>query len=45
MEQTPLTVGTPEQVIEKTLTFRDYAGDYQRRLFTDLVHERAERQD
>ncbi|MFC0582545.1 LLM class flavin-dependent oxidoreductase [Micrococcoides hystricis] len=33
MEQTPLTVGTPEQVIEKTLSFRDYAGDYQRQLF------------
>ncbi|MGP4091945.1 LLM class flavin-dependent oxidoreductase [Streptomyces sp. KR55] len=33
MEQTPLTVGTPEQVIEKTLTFREYAGDYQRQLF------------
>ncbi|WP_042379372.1 LLM class flavin-dependent oxidoreductase [Streptacidiphilus melanogenes] len=31
--QTPLTVGTPEQVIEKTLSFRDYAGDYQRQLF------------
>ena len=33
MEQTPLTVGTPEQVIEKTLSFREYAGDYQRQLF------------
>ncbi|MFJ8111703.1 LLM class flavin-dependent oxidoreductase [Streptomyces sp. NPDC096132] len=33
MRQTPLTVGTPEQVIEKTLTFREYAGDYQRQLF------------
>ncbi|WOC13128.1 LLM class flavin-dependent oxidoreductase [Gordonia sp. MP11Mi] len=32
-EMTPLTVGTPEQVIEKTLTFADYAGDYQRQLF------------
>lgn len=31
--QTPLTVGTPEQVIEKTLTFREYVGDYQRQLF------------
>ncbi|PLC11749.1 5,10-methylene tetrahydromethanopterin reductase [Kocuria flava] len=31
--QTPLTVGTPEQVVEKTLGFRDYAGDYQRQLF------------
>ncbi|MEU5873569.1 LLM class flavin-dependent oxidoreductase [Glycomyces sp. NPDC047369] len=33
MERTPLTVGTPEQVIEKTLGFRDYVGDYQRQLF------------
>ncbi|MER5227994.1 LLM class flavin-dependent oxidoreductase [Streptomyces flaveus] len=33
MEQTPLTVGTPEQVIEKTLTFREHFGDYQRQLF------------
>lgn len=32
-EQTPLTVGTPEQVIEKTLGFRDHVGDYQRQLF------------
>ena len=32
-EMTPLTVGTPEQVIAKTLTFADYAGDYQRQLF------------
>jgi putative FMN-dependent luciferase-like monooxygenase len=32
-EQTPLTVGTPEQVIEKTLTFADFFGDYQRQLF------------
>jgi putative FMN-dependent luciferase-like monooxygenase len=31
--QTPLTVGSPEQVIERTLGFRDYAGDYQRQLF------------
>ncbi|MEY9849685.1 putative FMN-dependent luciferase-like monooxygenase [Streptacidiphilus sp. BW17] len=31
--ETPLTVGSPEQVIEKTLSFRDYAGDYQRQLF------------
>ena len=29
----PLTVGTPEQVIERTLSFRDYVGDYQRQLF------------
>jgi hypothetical protein len=32
-DQTPLTVGSPQQVIEKTLAFRDYAGDYQRQLF------------
>ncbi|WP_336670386.1 LLM class flavin-dependent oxidoreductase [Tsukamurella sp. USMM236] len=32
-QMTPLTVGTPEQVIEKTLAFADYAGDYQRQLF------------
>ncbi|MDG4832596.1 LLM class flavin-dependent oxidoreductase [Solwaraspora sp. WMMD1047] len=32
-EQTPLTVGTPEQVIERTLTFREHVGDYQRQLF------------
>ncbi len=33
MDQTPLTVGSPQQVIEKTLAFREYAGDYQRQLF------------
>jgi putative FMN-dependent luciferase-like monooxygenase len=32
-EQTPLTVGSPQQVIEKTLRFREYFGDYQRQLF------------
>ncbi|OXS79886.1 LLM class flavin-dependent oxidoreductase [Kocuria marina] len=32
-EQTPLTVGSPQQVIERTLSFRGYAGDYQRQLF------------
>ncbi|MFE7381657.1 LLM class flavin-dependent oxidoreductase [Streptomyces zhihengii] len=32
-EQTPLTVGSPEQVIERTLGFRDAVGDYQRQLF------------
>ena len=30
--QTPLTVGSPQQVIDRTLGFRDYAGDYQRQL-------------
>ena len=32
-KMTPLTVGTPEQVIERTLTFADWVGDYQRQLF------------
>src|SRR6478609_232471 len=31
--QTPLTVGSPQQVIERTLGFRDYVGDYQRQLW------------
>ncbi len=31
--QTPLTVGSPQEVIERTLGFRDYAGDYQRQLW------------
>ncbi|OLT45269.1 5,10-methylene tetrahydromethanopterin reductase [Saccharomonospora sp. CUA-673] len=31
--QTPLTVGSPQQVIDRTLTFRDNVGDYQRQLF------------
>jgi putative FMN-dependent luciferase-like monooxygenase len=31
--QTPLTVGSPQQVIDRTLSFRDYVGDYQRQLF------------
>src|SRR3712207_9240354 len=31
--ETPLTVGSPQQVIERTLCFRDYVGDYQRQLF------------
>jgi putative FMN-dependent luciferase-like monooxygenase len=33
MRDTPLTVGSPDQVIEKTLKFREYFGDYQRQLF------------
>jgi len=49
-ELTPLTVGTPEQVIERTLGFADYVGDYQRQLFlmdhaglpTDVVLEQLE---
>jgi putative FMN-dependent luciferase-like monooxygenase len=32
-DQTPLTVGSPQQVLEKTLTFREFFGDYQRQLF------------
>jgi hypothetical protein len=32
-EQTPLTVGSPQQVIERTLSFRQIVGDYQRQLF------------
>lgn len=30
---TPLTVGTVEQVIERTMQFADWVGDYQRQLF------------
>ncbi|MFI5504068.1 LLM class flavin-dependent oxidoreductase [Corynebacterium kutscheri] len=30
---TPLTVGTPEQVIERYLSYADAVGDYQRQLF------------
>ena len=49
-ELTPLTVGTPEQVIERTLGFADYVGDYQRQLFlidhaglpTEVVLEQLE---
>ncbi|MGB0099630.1 MAG: 5,10-methylene tetrahydromethanopterin reductase, partial [Nocardioides sp.] len=32
-EATPLTVGSPQQVLERTLSFREYVGDYQRQLF------------
>ncbi len=31
--QTPLTVGSPQQVLERTLGFREHVGDYQRQLF------------
>ncbi|MFF5701905.1 CE1758 family FMN-dependent luciferase-like monooxygenase [Streptomyces sp. NPDC012794] len=31
--RTPLAVGSPDQVIEKVLTFREVYGDYQRQLF------------
>lgn len=30
---TPLTVGTVEQVVERTMQFADWVGDYQRQLF------------
>jgi putative FMN-dependent luciferase-like monooxygenase len=33
MAQTPLTVGTPQQVIERYAAMRDHVGDYQRQLF------------
>lgn len=33
MGQTPLSVGSPQEVIDKTLTFRESFGDYQRQLF------------
>jgi putative FMN-dependent luciferase-like monooxygenase len=33
MDQTPLTVGSPQQVIDRTLGFREFVGDYQRQLF------------
>jgi putative FMN-dependent luciferase-like monooxygenase len=33
MRATPLSVGSPQEVIEKTLTFRDHFGDYQRQMF------------
>jgi len=32
-ELTPLSVGSPQEVIDKTLTFREHFGDYQRQLF------------
>ena len=33
MADTALTVGSPQEVIERTLSFRDTVGDYQRQLF------------
>lgn len=33
MAETPLTVGSPQQVIDRTLSFREYVGDYQRQMF------------
>src|SRR5262249_6144972 len=32
-ELTPVSVGSPQEVIDKTLTFREHFGDYQRQLF------------
>ncbi|MGB3829107.1 MAG: LLM class flavin-dependent oxidoreductase [Ornithinimicrobium sp.] len=33
VRETPLTVGSPQQVIERTLSFADEVGDYQRQMF------------
>ena len=33
MDETPLTVGSPQEMIDKTLSFRDSFGDYHRQLF------------
>jgi hypothetical protein len=33
MDETPLSVGSPQQVIDRTMKFREYFGDYQRQLF------------
>ncbi|WP_247045414.1 LLM class flavin-dependent oxidoreductase [Arthrobacter rhizosphaerae] len=33
MESTPMSVGSPQQVIDKTLTFQEGFGDYQRQLW------------
>ena len=33
IDLTPLAVGSPQEVIDKVLTYRDYVGDYQRQLF------------
>lgn len=50
MEMTPLTVGSPQQVIDRTLQFREWVGDYQRQMFlidhaglpTDVVLEQLD---
>ncbi|WP_022885680.1 CE1758 family FMN-dependent luciferase-like monooxygenase [Glaciibacter superstes] len=34
MKSTPLSVGSPQEIIDKTLTFQDGFGDYQRQLFS-----------
>lgn len=33
MAETPLIVGSPQEVIDRILSFREWAGDYQRQLF------------
>jgi len=33
MAQTPMTIGSPQEVIDRTLGFREIVGDYQRQLF------------
>jgi putative FMN-dependent luciferase-like monooxygenase len=33
MAQTPLTVGSPQEVVDRTLGFREVVGDYQRQMF------------
>jgi putative FMN-dependent luciferase-like monooxygenase len=45
MQQTPLVVGSPQQVIDRTMRFREDFGDYQRQLFNvdgmGVPHETA----
>jgi putative FMN-dependent luciferase-like monooxygenase len=38
MHGTPMSVGSPQEVIEKTLTFHDAFGDYQRQLWLVDAH-------
>jgi putative FMN-dependent luciferase-like monooxygenase len=38
MHGTPMSVGSPDEVIEKTLTFQDAFGDYQRQLWIVDAH-------
>jgi putative FMN-dependent luciferase-like monooxygenase len=33
MAQTPMTIGSPQEVIDRTMSFREIVGDYQRQLF------------
>ncbi len=33
MDQTPMTIGSPQEVIDRTMGFREFVGDYQRQLF------------